>query len=112
MRHSMWLTGIALLLAGSAVADGVQEGQQVFERQCAACHGAGPHHAGTAKLQVVRGPDRAVLAERTDLIGDYIRIVVRRGLIEMPPWRKTELSDEDLDHLVAYLTRPRDPSAR
>jgi len=48
-----------------------------------------------------------LLAERTDLAPDYIRHVVRQGVSVMPPFRKTELSDPDLDELVAYLTRKR-----
>jgi mono/diheme cytochrome c family protein len=46
-----------------------------------------------------------VLEERTDLDPDYIRHVVRHGLVEMPPWRPTELDDSSLAQLVQYLTR-------
>ena len=54
-----------------------------------------------------RGELPAALEERTDLQAVYIRTVVRNGYVSMPFFRPTELSDEDLDALVAYLTRER-----
>jgi hypothetical protein len=59
------------------------------------------------RLTEVRGADKAVLAERADLDPAYIRLVVRQGLVEMPPWRKTELDDAALQQIVVYLTRAR-----
>jgi hypothetical protein len=56
------------------------------------------------------GKERALLAERTDLAGDYVRQVVRRGLLGMPPFTRVDLSDAELVHVVAYLTRPRLPA--
>jgi (+)-pinoresinol hydroxylase len=79
-----------------------------FERDCAVCHGSGPAKPGTRALQAkYRGKEPALLAERTDLAPDYIKTVVRHGVSVMPPFRKTELSDSDLDAIVAYLTRKR-----
>ena len=49
----------------------------------------------------------AVLEERTDLTSVQIKTVVRRGLYGMPITRKTEVSDAELDDVVAYLTRNR-----
>jgi len=49
----------------------------------------------------------ALLADRTDLAPDYIKLIVRHGVSVMPPFRKTELSDAELDDVVAYLTRRR-----
>jgi hypothetical protein len=36
-----------------------------------------------------------------------IRLFVRQGVATMPFSRKTEVSDADLDALVAYLTQPK-----
>ena len=52
-----------------------------------------------------------VLDERTDLTPAAIRLFVRRGTSIMPFFRKTEVSDADLDAISAYLTRPRTPAA-
>jgi hypothetical protein len=32
--------------------------------------------------------------------------VVRRGLLEMAPLRPTDITDEELDALIAYLRQP------
>jgi mono/diheme cytochrome c family protein len=34
-------------------------------------------------------------------------VIVRNGITVMPPFRKTEVTDAQLDAIVAYLTRPR-----
>ena len=46
----------------------------------------------------------AALTQRTDLKAAYIRLTVRQGRNIMPRTRKTEVSDSDLDAIVAYLT--------
>ena len=82
-------------------------GKALFHARCGVCHEAGPGHAGTMRLAEARGPGAAVIEQRTDLTADYIRAVVRKGLIEMPPWRQTELSDAELAQIIAYLTHAR-----
>ena len=95
-----------------------RRGLEVFNQRCAACHGPIPTELhgpaflppmpGTQALAArYRGELPAELAERTDLQAVYIRTVVRNGYVSMPFFRPTELSDEDLDALVAYLTRER-----
>ena len=77
-----------------------------FERDCAVCHGSGPAKPGTRALRTkYQGKEPALLAERTDLAPDYIKTIVRQGITVMPPFRKTELSDTDLNDIVDYLTR-------
>ena len=95
-----------------------RRGLEVFNQRCAACHGPIPAQLhgpaflppmpGTQALAArYRGELPAELAERTDLQAVYIRTVVRNGYVSMPFFRPTELSDEDLDALVAWLTRER-----
>jgi (+)-pinoresinol hydroxylase len=84
-------------------------GKQVFDLWCSACHkrlnpGDLPV-AGTSSLQRKYGDTKpAALEQRTDLTAANIRVIVRHGLKSMPASRKTEISDADLDALVAYLT--------
>lgn len=52
-----------------------------------------------------RGQNPAVLEERTDLTAPAIKMFVRHGVLFMPTFRKTEISDADLDAIAAYLTR-------
>jgi len=117
MRATAIVLAVAavLLTAGPVRAQdaaAVEQGRQVFEYWCATCHGPGPIYPGTAALQAkYKGAIPPVLADRTDLTEAAIRTVVRRGLSIMPIFRKTEVSDADLDALVAYLRRPRVPAA-
>jgi mono/diheme cytochrome c family protein len=92
-------------------------GKAVFDKWCAPCHGAvAPKNvmfgtgalAGTSALALkYKGKLPAVLEERTDLTPVMIKSVVRHGLFGMPITRKTEISDAELEDVVAYLTRSR-----
>jgi (+)-pinoresinol hydroxylase len=124
IRYGIGIVAVSLLLvAGLALAQrpsdaDVQRGQEVFEKWCAGCHNPDPalqNHgdalvgrvfAGTYSLeQRYHGAEPAALAQRTDLKAAYIRLTVREGRNIMPRTRKTEVSDADLDAIVAYLTR-------
>ena len=92
-------------------------GKAVFDKWCTPCHGAvAPKTvmfgtgalAGTSALAVkYKGKLPAVLEQRTDLTPALIKTVVRHGLYGMPITRKTEVSDAELEDIVAYLTRNR-----
>ena len=100
----------------------VARGRDVFDQRCAECHGEIPDEMfgpvflppmpGTQALQArYRGELPAALEARTDLTPEYIEAVVRDGLRSMPFFRPTELSSDDLEALIAYLTRERDAAA-
>ena len=99
----------ALLLAGSAAAAAADQsqsdqGSQVFQKWCAPCHAAGPGHPGTDSLRAkYKGAQPATLEDRRDLTPDQVRFFVRHGVSVMPFFRKTEITDADLDALAAYL---------
>jgi mono/diheme cytochrome c family protein len=81
-------------------------GRQVFEKWCAPCHGAGLGKPATAALAFkYKGETPALLEERTDLTPEIVKSMVRTGVYTMPPFRKTEISDDDLDALAAYLSK-------
>ena len=84
----------------------VEHGNEVYLHWCAPCHDDGPRRAGTLALQFVyKGERPAVLDERTDLLPEYTKLIVRNGISIMSPFRKTEINDEELDALAAYLAR-------
>jgi (+)-pinoresinol hydroxylase len=84
--------------------DSEQLGRQVFDAWCEPCHGAGPGRPGTAALEALYGGQRPALLEaRTDLVPELTKTFVRNGVSIMPFFRKTEISDEELDALAAYL---------
>jgi (+)-pinoresinol hydroxylase len=94
---------IAVLTFEAQAAD-APEGKRLFDRHCAECHAPGVGRPGTQQLGWSRGKERAVLENRRDLAVDYISFVVRNGLLEMPPFRPTEITDTELRLLAEYLT--------
>ena len=98
---------IAVLFASSLfAADEAQlaKGKQVFDYWCATCHG--PELPGTIALATkYKGAKPALLEERKDLPAVVTKTFVRKGVSIMPFFRKTEISDADLDALAAYVAR-------
>ncbi len=87
----------------------LERGAAVFNNWCSACHSRGPQNApGTASLQMkYQGSVPAALEDRRDLTPEVVKVFVRNGVAMMAPFRKTEVSDADLDALAAYLTQRR-----
>jgi mono/diheme cytochrome c family protein len=91
----------------------IDHGKQVYDYWCLPCHGPGLGLPGFAELpgtQQLRIKYRnssisPLLTERTDLVPDFVKVIVRQGVSFMPQFRKTEISDADLDALAAYLAR-------
>ncbi len=105
---------LSLAAAGSSTAASkpkvdpaqVQHGHDVFQYWCATCHGAGPGHPGTDALGAkYKGAKPALIEERRDLTPEQVRFYVRHGISIMPFFRKTEVSDADLDAIGEYVAR-------
>lgn len=89
----------------AAAAGPAASGESVYARWCSHCHNAGRGNAGTQSLQVkYAGKLPAVLLERTDLTAAAVKQFVRQGVLSMPPFRKTEITDAELAALAAYVT--------
>lgn len=107
------LATVCVAFAGDALAaenPAVEKGREVFQYWCSACHGAGPTLArpGTMALQAkYNGTKPAMLESRTDLTPQVTKFFVRNGVNVMPPFRKTEITDAELNALAAYLARRR-----
>lgn len=83
------------------------DGEAVYQKWCAPCHDPGIHHPGTNALTVkYAGVKSGVLLEWNDLAPETVHYFVRNGISVMPQFRKTEISDEELDALAAYLSGP------
>ena len=78
-------------------------GKVIFDLHCAGCHKPGNAHAATKQLAIVRGKDLAVIRQRKDLVPVYIKHIVRDGLLEMPPFRPTDINTVELDNLANYI---------
>ena len=46
-----------------------------------------------------------MLLERTDLAPEAVKVFVRQGVLMMAPFRKTEITDAELDALAAYVAK-------
>lgn len=115
-RIAGWALGAAALFAAVAAAYASElpkadrpDGAILYQRYCAGCHDAGPAHPGTMLLKQL-GREHAPLVGRPDLDPAYVRAVVRNGLIEMPPFRPTELTEAQLDAVIAHINREAKPA--
>lgn len=106
------LLGLMGLFFGGAQAGtpaaGQSQGRAVYQKWCAPCHDPGIEHPGTHALMTkyAGGPRSVgVITEWKDLTAEYVRFIVRHGVSVMPHFRKTEISDAELDALAQYLAR-------
>jgi mono/diheme cytochrome c family protein len=90
--------------AGKSAAQNV--GQLTYDKWCAPCHAPGPDHPGTQALDALyRGAKPGALIERKDLTPPIVKQFVRKGVSVMPFFRKTEISDAELDALSSFLAK-------
>lgn len=119
LQDALFVVAGILLFGGEAGGQGaagdkasIDQGRAVYQYWCATCHSSGPGMPGTAALAAKykgRQPAvAAVLEDRTDLTPASVRFFVRQGVSVMAPFRKTEISDVELDALAAYLTRSKE----
>ena len=85
------------------------DGAENYALNCAGCHNPGPGHPATMLLDQLGRPVPALIGRKV-LELDYLKAVVRQGLIEMPPFRPTELSDEEIAEIYAYLKDAEPPA--
>lgn len=107
-RLLMTIACILLLWVAQVSADGtqVQRGREVYQHWCSPCHAPGARHPGTNALAAkYKGEIPPVLEQRSGLTLDFITQYVRHGITIMPFFRKTEISDADLQAIAAYLKR-------
>lgn len=107
MRIAAFVTALlfAHVCAAADRPEATPTGKQLFDRFCAECHAPGLGHPGTQRLGWDRGPNFAVLEQRKDLNAVLVRTVVRQGFREMTPFRPTEINDQELARLSAYLAK-------
>ena len=105
---------LLMLFTGSTDADTVlmDQGKAVFTYHCTPCHGAGPGLDGSKMLpgtaaiaNKYQGAVPPLLEEHDNLTAEYLEYIVRHGSGPMPIFRKTEISDAEMDALSAYLMR-------
>jgi mono/diheme cytochrome c family protein len=103
---ALLLTCGAITFANAAEPAAPASGEAVYKRWCTHCHSAGRGNPGTESLQVKYGGKLpAVLLDRTDLSAQAVATFVRTGVLSMPPFRKTEVTDAELKAVAAYVAQ-------
>lgn len=81
-------------------------GPQVYRKWCAPCHAPGDNYPGTLALRAkYKGALPDSLEQRTDLTPEMVKYFVRNGVTVMPFFRKTEISDTELNALADFLSK-------
>jgi mono/diheme cytochrome c family protein len=107
MMRTRTLIVSLLALAGwtsAATADDADLGAKVYQRWCVHCHSAGRGNPGTQSLQTkYKDQKPAVLLERKDLTPEFVAFSIRQGVMSMPPFRKTEVTDEEMAAVAVWI---------
>ncbi len=80
-----------------------RSGEELYTQWCADCHDPGPGHPATMRMEGDFGAENSVLLEMQGMNRPLIELAVRRGFAMMPPFRPTEISDEELERIADYV---------
>ena len=116
MRMSRFIARMSFMLApalSASAQDAAEEtalerGKAVYDQWCIICHGEDDPASGggTAALEFLyQGALPAKLEDRSDMTPELITELVRRGRFGMPNFRLTEISEQQLEDMIAYLRR-------
>ncbi len=104
MKSIVFVLSMVFSLLGYAKSETNSNGELSFKKWCVACHGTDTSmHPGTKILSLRMGEEKAPLEWRDDLAPAYVVYIVRNGLLSMPHFRDTEISDDELRELAEYL---------
>jgi mono/diheme cytochrome c family protein len=97
---------IALVLAlpALAAAEDYSAAKALYDHRCGICHSAGG--TGTLMLKRRLGAIDPVLANRTDLTAELVKVIARNGINSMPVFNRGELTNAELAQIATYLARP------
>jgi hypothetical protein len=101
------MVGLVLLLSSVALPGVAEErprpGEESWILFCEGCHRPDAEGPGAVMLQRRFGDERMAIKGNKTLAPEYIRSVVRHGLLEMAPLRQTDITDAELDLLIEFL---------
>ena len=101
MRHILMLS--ALIGLSTLMLEVHADGEKIYDDWCMICHAPTHNMPGSDRIREVYGEDRVDLKNSPFVNEQTIRILVREGRGMMPPFRRTEISNAELDELVAFL---------
>lgn len=95
---------IVLLLASLASAANPAAGKAIYAANCTACHGAAGDGKGPAAVALKpRPPDFTAQAWQTSRSDAQLTSAIRAGRPGTPMVAYTQLSDADVQNVVAYI---------
>ena len=95
----------APLPAGDRLTQG-KDGAALFSNRCGACHlagGMGTNLLTKERMAAGQPAESGMLANRTDLTQTFVKVIVRRGKLAMPPLTRVEVTDAELDSIAKFL---------
>lgn len=105
-----WLALTTLVVMSNAfgadepgLTDQQERGKRLYYKTCIHCHAPGVW--GTNRLSERMSVQDAVLENRTNLPAEAVRTIIRAGIGSMPAFRRSELSDTDIQAIAAYVSR-------
>lgn len=84
-----------------ASADSIQQGAQLYQKNCVSCHGANADGNGMAGMMLTPKPSNLRVMSGTHPDGDFA-YKIREGRGAMPSWKST-LKENQVWHLVNYI---------
>lgn len=100
-RISTTLLLLSLAAPLAAQTPSAAAGKALFESRCLYCHDE--RGTGTVMLGHRLGQEKALIGKRRDLSPAYVAAVIRNGVGSMPPYRRSEITDEELQALAVWL---------
>ena len=82
------------------------DGASLYSNRCGACHlagGMGTNLLTKQRIAVGEPAASGLLVNRRDLTQTYVRVVVRSGMLAMPPLTRVDVTDAELDAIARYL---------
>ena len=87
-----------LLMSGVCSASSVDVGKTIFDEKCRFCHGGNPPSVASDAQSI------SALSEDAKVREESVSYIVRNGTKDgMPSFSKDNISDVDIEYLVAYL---------
>jgi mono/diheme cytochrome c family protein len=103
----VFATAALVMLPQAALAADVAQGNELFQRYCAGCHG--PEGRGSRKSGFMPRPKNLTMKGYTDLLPDeYLYTVISKGgagvnKSEYMPAFEGTLSKDNIDNIIAFI---------
>ncbi len=110
LTYTVFVAAVQSATFAAANDELIQQGKDVYDSYCSQCHDEntvpdGRELAGPRALRYkYQGRMSPYIDRRADL-ADFkiLEGYIRNGVFSMPPFRKTEVSDDDIAAIAAYI---------